>query len=737
MISGKVSLSILALLSLLVAAPLHASTCPGVDAVLDQLPEKVPPDFPRIVACENDFQKALAEEIAASIAQAKAKGSATQLAALADLLDRILQRHKEPGARGPRPTAFFSFASELAAHLQRQAPAGATPGDKLAALDGLIAELRQEAQRLSPGGSGGAPGSVAGGAGAIRPGGSARTESSASPPERPPAETEPRGPGAGDEAITAATDPPAARTESSRSEMTETGVPGMGRRPDATATGTKPTQVSETALVGTEGTALSDTDLPTDGDTQPAPTEGEVLQADTAPVPRGWQRMFPFVIGALVLIAIVLSGLLLRGQLIPAELRREKPGRGKPGPPTPVTRSVTWSQEGSGTRATPGAPALLGGWQEPRAQREPDVTPGSTAPLAIVRDGAGEKAAPGTEETGLRQELQRLAERVVHVEAVVALLPYDVASVGTGSSPSPELGAKVSDLAADLKALGGRLRAIEERPPAPPNPGFAAAALLRRIEAVEQSLHGFQEPRPARPNGPAADASPDLDLELAVLRATWERTLKELPFLSSLGEDAGKALREELLCELPRRIEADEELRSSCASVLAPVRELENLIRKVSIAQKLVEGTLPPLDQPARQLQRIREGATLLTMLHSSASFAERLNFRLEQWAGERFLTFADLFLQKRQQALLQGGLPSPAMDDGYRIVLDVLAAADLAPIEIELGRTLFDSSQHVGRSTASQPGLRDGVIAGVVRNGFKQRGGRVVRQPEVVVNRL
>lgn len=599
MISGKVSLSILPLLALLAAAPTHASSCPEVDAVLAQLPEKVPQTFPSITSCENDFQKALAEEVAASIQQAMTSRDATQLAALADLLAQILQRHKEP-TNGPRPVAFFGFASELASHLGRQVPAGATPEDQLSALDDLIAELRQE-----------------------------------------------------------------------------------------------------------------------------------------PPVPLGWQRMFPFVLGALALIVIALSALFLHGQLIPAEHRREKPGRGKPGPPPQVTRSVTRPQEGSGTRAMPGAPALLGDRQEPRAHRERDVTPGRTVSPAIVRDGAVEKAAPGAEGTSLRQELQRLSERVVYVEQVVALLPYDVASMGTGSSPSPDLGAKVSALETDVQALDRRLGAIEQHPPAPTNPGIAAATLQRRIEAVELSLYRLQEPRPVRPNGPAADASADLDLELAVLRATWERTLKELPFLDSLGDDAGKSLREELLRELPRAIEADEELRSACASVLAPVRELENLIRKVAVAQKLVAGTLPPLEQPERQLQRIRESATLLTMLHSSASFAERLNFRLEQWAGERFLTFADLFLQKRQQALLQGGLPSPALEEGCRIVLNVLAAADLVPIEIELGRTLFDSSQHVGRSTASQPGLRDGVIASVVRNGFRQRGGRVVRLPEVVVNRL
>lgn len=451
----------------------------------------------------------------------------------------------------------------------------------------------------------------------------------------------------------------------------------------------------------------------------------------------------PLLAGILTLLVVILIGLAIYVVFGSGKTTtlgaQERAVRRKAERSPMVTRNRTRPREEAAIRTTPdagqGKTELMEDREDSRTNRQLDAGASRNATLEATQE-AGKKVVPEVEEPGLRRELHSLSERFGHLERIAALAS-GTAFTSTGSSHPADLDERISALETRLEQLDRRIEGPSRPFPAPHNAGLAAAALQRRIENVERHLHELAELRAPRPNDLAADASPDLELELAVLRASWERTVKELPLLAALGEDAGKALREELLRDLPRAIEVDEELRSACASVLAPVRELENLIRKVSVAQRLVEGTLPPLDQPARQLQRIREGATLLTMLHSSSSFADRLNFRLEQWAGERFLTFADLFLQKRQQALLQGGLPQAGLEEGYRIVLRVLAGADLEPVEIVLGRTLFDSSQHVGRSTACQSGLRDGAIVGVVRNGFRQRGGRVVRQPEVVVNRL
>ena len=66
----------------------------------------------------------------------------------------------------------------------------------------------------------------------------------------------------------------------------------------------------------------------------------------------------------------------------------------------------------------------------------------------------------------------------------------------------------------------------------------------------------------------------------------------------------------------------------------------------------------------------------------------------------------------------------------------EVLRVASVEPIDVTPGETLFDSARHVGRSTSNDPRFADGVITGVVRNGFIEGGRQVIRQPEVIVNR-
>src|SRR5262249_34473725 len=100
------------------------------------------------------------------------------------------------------------------------------------------------------------------------------------------------------------------------------------------------------------------------------------------------------------------------------------------------------------------------------------------------------------------------------------------------------------------------------------------------------------------------------------------------------------------------------------------------------------------------------------------------------------FLQFADLYLQRCQQARLEKRDGSE-LRDGLLLVRQVLHAADVEPIEVTPGETLFDSARHVGRSTTNDPRFADGVITGVIRNGFIEEGQQVIRQPEVIVNRM
>jgi molecular chaperone GrpE (heat shock protein) len=149
----------------------------------------------------------------------------------------------------------------------------------------------------------------------------------------------------------------------------------------------------------------------------------------------------------------------------------------------------------------------------------------------------------------------------------------------------------------------------------------------------------------------------------------------------------------------------------------------------------LVAEKIFPAGDDVKDLLRIRECSIFLFLLQNTDLFADKLNFRLEKWVQEQFLGFADLFLRTYQEAQLNGGAAD--LETGRELVLRTLRVANLEPVEITLGKTPFDSSQHVGRSTASRLDLEDGTIASVVRNGFRQAtDGTVMRQPEVIVNR-
>jgi hypothetical protein len=180
-----------------------------------------------------------------------------------------------------------------------------------------------------------------------------------------------------------------------------------------------------------------------------------------------------------------------------------------------------------------------------------------------------------------------------------------------------------------------------------------------------------------------------------------------------------------------------ESLRPTFDAVMTAPRDFQHLVTKLTVVERLARGELKALPEIALELTRLRELVHLLMILQSSKLVEDRLNFRLEPWITDHFLGFADLYLQRAQQSSAD---PRPAEGErlapGLRIVHQVLKVADFELVELTLGVTPFDSSRHVGRSTASDSRLADGIIVGVIRNGFL-RGQRVVRQPEVIVNRL
>jgi hypothetical protein len=281
------------------------------------------------------------------------------------------------------------------------------------------------------------------------------------------------------------------------------------------------------------------------------------------------------------------------------------------------------------------------------------------------------------------------------------------------SAERPSLGEQIVLLRGDLSSLkqqASRLNELE-----------AAVAKVRQA-----------------PSEPGLSWTNLTSFERESLKTSWRRYQKSEPRAAELAERIKidprfELIRVDLLTELPQAVLADERLKAACGSLLEPVKEFYNLCLRVSDIPDLL-GDVRPEDDPRRDIVRMREKVALLAVLRHGQGGRERLAFDLEKWIREQFLSFADLFLRVYQQARCDGS--AAGLDEGYAIVCRVLRVANLEPIEIDLGQTRFDSSQHIGRSTVSRPEMPDGTIAGVVKNGFRQVGGQVVQQPEVIVNR-
>lgn len=220
-------------------------------------------------------------------------------------------------------------------------------------------------------------------------------------------------------------------------------------------------------------------------------------------------------------------------------------------------------------------------------------------------------------------------------------------------------------------------------------------------------------------------AADPVALEHQILGVEWSQFCgnKELSaaFETATQDNAWHGVLDELTKVVPA------ELKPTFDGVVGPCREYRTVIQRIGFIPRIISGRFPRLETDAEEVRRTRELAGLLN------SDASRLGFRFQSWVTESFLPFADLYLQRYQQAQLEKR--PDELKSGVDLVRQLLRIAEVEPIEVTLGETLFDSARHIGRSTTSDPLLADGVITGVIRNGFVE-GQQVLRQPEVIVNR-
>jgi len=227
--------------------------------------------------------------------------------------------------------------------------------------------------------------------------------------------------------------------------------------------------------------------------------------------------------------------------------------------------------------------------------------------------------------------------------------------------------------------------------------------------------------------GEAASTDP-VALEHQILGESWKQFLKNSELRDALDDALQDRAWTQLLDDLKNVVPAD--LKPTFDATIVPCREHRSLLQRLELIPRIIDGKIARLTTDAEEIRRTRELTTLL-----ASDVVKVADFRLKSWVTDSFLHFADLFLQRYQQAQLEKR--DGDLREGLHLVRQLLNVAGVEPIDLIPGETLFDSAHHVGRSTSNDPRFSDGVITGVVRNGFIEGGRQVIRQPEVIVNRM
>jgi hypothetical protein len=239
------------------------------------------------------------------------------------------------------------------------------------------------------------------------------------------------------------------------------------------------------------------------------------------------------------------------------------------------------------------------------------------------------------------------------------------------------------------------------------------AGVIRTIDALRASW----APQTADP----------VALEHEILAASWKQFRADRELSAAFDEAVRNRDWTGLIDDLKNAIPHD--LEPAFDAVVGPCREHRTLVQRIELIPRVVSGEFPRLATDAAEVNRARELTNLLTPDNAS-----RLDFRVERWVTDTFLPFADLYLQRYQQAQLEERVGE--LQTGRDLIRQLLQIATVEPIDVTPGETVFDSSRHVGRSTTNDPRFPDGVITAVIRNGFIE-GQQMIRQPEVIVNRL
>jgi hypothetical protein len=231
------------------------------------------------------------------------------------------------------------------------------------------------------------------------------------------------------------------------------------------------------------------------------------------------------------------------------------------------------------------------------------------------------------------------------------------------------------------------------------------------------------------------------DAEREILEETWEgdklKLIKE--HFADLKDEAKTDQFFDRCYELESQLSFDEDLLYAYKNTVNSLRNYDNKLKKIRNIPKMVNNHPEKrlkAPTPAKDLQMIMKNITFLISLQNTGATSELIDFKVEKWVREEFWDFADQFFRTYQRKIFENQ-QAEEMEEAKATIVKILAEFKLEWIPITLGRTIFDSQIHVGRSYSQESTIPDHTISDIVRNGLREINGVVLQRPEVIVNRL
>src|SRR5262249_24968150 len=151
-------------------------------------------------------------------------------------------------------------------------------------------------------------------------------------------------------------------------------------------------------------------------------------------------------------------------------------------------------------------------------------------------------------------------------------------------------------------------------------PMTVLGALSRDVESMKGQVNALLIAARSPSERPTSSAMNALTLECEVLGESWKRFKDNKDVATSLERAARdtkwQEIRDPLLLQLPQAVPDD--LKATFDAVLAPARDYHNLITKLSLIPRLINGDLPKLENEAQEVTRARELTYLLAMTLNS-----------------------------------------------------------------------------------------------------------------------